>query len=278
MDLNLKNGQILEELTPYVVVTPFNRSYLDTCPFGVQIPDENFVNPLRLESEGFLLLLQQLDALTFGPEGMPMPRWVFFDCSEMPGAIFGFAKKAADVDDETRVLYGIPDDYDGLVPHSMYIAIPMTPPGAWFGHNLCSISPSLSSNRLKGLGSLTKSLALKCFRTKQFYGATQWDSSALFIHAKFGPLGLMTAYTPAHSEPLTLTYFFEVTEAGLLNAAGDPTITIPRDEADFTLAHAEEEKIIALQDEIEAGGRYIIPSAPIPESDGTFRIPVLKCP
>ena len=39
------------------------------------------------------LLLEQLDALTFGPEGMPMPLWVFYNASELPGGIVGFGDK-----------------------------------------------------------------------------------------------------------------------------------------------------------------------------------------
>jgi hypothetical protein len=274
--MKLERHPLLDSLEPFVVVTPFHEAGLDPKPFGVEIPRENWINPLALGSEAFLLILQTLDARTFGPEGMPMPRWVFFDCSEMPGAIFGMGRRVEDLSEEAREVLEVPDDYQGIVPFSMYIAIPMSKPGAWFGHNLCSISPTLPKEGLKGLGSFTKSVALRCFGVEEFYGATQWDSTALFIHSKFGPLHLQTAYTPAHSEEFTLTYYFEVTERGLRNAAGEKGLDMERPEPDFFLHRTDESGIIDLQDAIEAGEQFVIPSSPIPASSEGFNVPIAK--
>ena len=174
----VRNPRLLDEFTPYLVATPFNLPALDRAPFGVPVPPENIIDPLKLESEVFLRLLHRLDGLTFGPEGMPMPRWVFFDCSEMPGAIYGLARPAATLWPKARELFKVPHDYDGLVPVSMYVAIPMHRPGIWFGHNLSSLAPvferaGVTDTDLRGLGSLTKGLALKCFGVQEFWGATQ---------------------------------------------------------------------------------------------------------
>jgi len=272
--MKLENHPILEHVEPYIVSTPFHRPALDEAPFGIEMPESNWFNPLALGSEAFLLLLQNLDARTFGPEGMPMPRWVFFDCSEMPGAIYGLGRQASSLSPEAKEVLAVPADYTGLVPLSMYIAIPMSEPGAWFGHNLCSISPMLPHEGLKGLGSLTKSLALKCFGVKEFYGATQWDSSALFIHSKFGALHLQTAYTPAHSEVFTLTYHFTVTERGLRCAGGEKGQEVERLDADFYIHRNDEDAIIQLQERIEAGERFVIPARPIPAGGEGFNVPV----
>lgn len=276
MVIRTRNDAIVRDLEPFLVSTPFNLPFLDREPFGIAIPDGNLIDPLRMESERFLLLLQSLDQLTFGPEGMPMPRWVFYDCSELPGAIFGFARRADDLSDRARELYEVADDYHGLVPYSMYIAIPMHPRGCWFGHNLASIAPTLPEEALKGLGSITKAIALKVFRTKTLFGATQWDSSALFIHTRFGPLELMTAWTPAHSEAETVTYFLPIDDLCMRSAAGDPTAILDRPETDFTVGAQDRDRMLELQDALEGGERYVIPGPPVPDPlhAGAFRVPV----
>jgi hypothetical protein len=274
MVIHTRNDRIARELVPFLVATPFNLPFLNRNPLGFAIPDAALVDPLRVDSEQFLVLLQRLDAATFGPEGMPMPRWVFYDCSELPGAIFGFARPAAQLSDRARALFEVPDGYAGLVPYSMYIAIPMHPKGYWFGHNLASIAPILAEEGLHGLGSVTKAAGLAAFRTRVLYGATQWDSTALFIHTRFGVLDLVTAYTPAHSEAETLTYAVEITDLGLRAAAGDPAAVIERPAPDFTIHHREVARMIELQDAIERGERFVVPGPPIREPDGTFSVPV----
>ena len=277
----VRNPKLLDEFTPYLVATPFNLPSLDLAPFGVPVPPENIIDPLRLESEVFLRLLHRLDGLTFGPEGMPMPRWVFFDCSELPGAIYGLARPAATLWPKARELFKVPADYDGLVPVSMYVAIPMYRPGIWFGHNLSSLAPvferaGVTDIDLRGLGSLTKGLALKCFRVQEFWGATQWLSKALYIHVKFGALDLQTAYTPAHSEHETLTYGFRVTDNALRASMGDTGIALERPPATFWLEARDVPGMKALQDRIEAGERFVIPDAPRATPDGDVLVPITR--
>jgi len=246
-------------------------------PFGLTIPRENWIDPTRLKNEPFLALLQTLDARTFGPEGMPMDRWVFYDCCYMPGAIFGFGRQARDLSDHAREVFGVPAGYDGLIPYAMYIAIPMAPKGAWMGHNLASIGPMLPEEDLKGLGSVTKAVALRSFGTERFYGATQWTSKALFVHTKFGPLDLLTAYTPAHSTAETLTYGFEATDQALRAAAGDPTAAFDRPEPELWVDATDVSAMITLQDRIEAGEHFMIPCRPRRDDSGIF-VPVCSKP
>jgi hypothetical protein len=271
----IRTHRLTTQLQPFLVSTPDNLMHFDQAPFGLKVPQSNIIDPTRMDSEAFLALLQTLDARTFGPEGMPMDRWVFYDCCYMPGAVFGFAKHSDELTDTARALFEVPNDYNGLVPYAMFIAIPMAPEGAWMGHNLASISPQLPEENLKGLGSLTKSVGLKTFRTREFYGATQWSSKALFVHIKFGPLDLYTAYTPAHSDVKTLTYGFEATDEALLAAAGDPNMSFDRPEAQMWIEAGDVDAMIALQDRIEAGERFVIPFRS--QVDGeTIRVPVTK--
>lgn len=274
-----RNPGLLNELVPYLVATPFNLPHLHQQPFGVAAPV--IIDPLRMESEAFLKLLHRLDGLTFGPEGMPMPRWVFFDCAEMPGAIYGLARRANDLWPRAREMFKLPEGYDGLVPLSMYVAIPMHRQGMWFGHNLSSLAPVLEREGatdvdLRGLGSLTKGLALKALGVKQFWGATQWLSKALHIHVKFGPLDLSTAYTPAHSEHETLTYGFRVTDEKLRASMGDSSVHLERPAPDFWLDGHDVPAMIALQDRIEAGERFVIPQAPKRTGETGVQVPIAQ--
>jgi hypothetical protein len=276
----VRNPSLLEELVPFLVATPQNLRAIDRAPFGVHVADADVIDPTRMASAGFLDLLHRLDGLTFGPEGMPMPRWVFYDCSELPGAIFGLARPASTLWPAARALFDVPEGYDGLVPLSMYIAIPMARRGVWFGHNLASAGPrlrevGLTDVDLAGLGGLTKGLALKAFGVRHFWGATQWASDALFIHVKFGPLRLATAWTPAHSDPATLTYGFDVTDDALRASMGDRSVRLPRPEPELWIAAGDEDAMIALQDRIEAGERFVVPGPPSREG-GQPLVPIAR--
>lgn len=273
--LRTRNDSMLRDMTPFLVALPNHWAMLDRSPFGLTIPDENLIDPTRRGSERFLMLLQVLDRLTFGPEGMAMPRWVFYDCAEIPGAIFGFAHRAENLAPTIREAIGLAPGETGLVPFSMYIAIPIHPPDTWFGHNLASLNPTFPGMNLKGLASITKALALQSFRCKVQIGATQWDSDALHIHTRFGPLDLLTAWTPAHSEAETLTYRFEITPDKLRYAYGDPDATMSYPEADFEVAADDRPAMRDLQARIEAGEKFCVVGPPRRHSQGR-RIPIAR--
>jgi hypothetical protein len=262
MQVTLANPRIAAEYEPFAVVAPWNRPHFDLAPFGLAIPERNLFDPTRLGSEPFLGLLQAMDAMTFGPEGMPMARWVFYNCSELPGGIMGFGRAARELPEAQRRAFGLASDYDGLVPFSMFIAIPMLPAGDWMGHNLCSLNGVFPDAGLAGLASVTKAFGLTTYRARVLYGATQWRSRALHIHVKFGLLDLITAYTPAHSEHMTLTYRVEVSLDGLRAACGDPSDGVARPAPTFWLDAEDEASAARLQDDIERGARYQIVARP----------------
>jgi hypothetical protein len=274
-NLHTRNNDIITGMTPFMVATRKHQELLDLCPYGLEIPAENLIDPTHSKWERFLLLLQTLDQLTFGPEGMPMPRWVFYDCAELPGAIFGFARQIEDLSGPVREALGLHPGETGLMPFSMYIAIPIRPPRVWFGHNLASLNPTFPALGLRGLASITKSLGLKAFRCEQQIGATQWDSDALHIHTRFGPLDLLSAWTPAHSEAATLTYRLNVTDDAIRQAYGDPEVNIPYPEADFEIEAGDEEAMQKLQHRIEAGEEFVV--AGPPRRHGRHRrVPIAK--
>jgi hypothetical protein len=264
----------LNGLEAYFVATPYNRVNFNLSPYGLNIPEKNLIDPTRSETERFCDLLLKLDSITFGPEGMPMDKWVFYDICYMPGAVIGFGIRANQAPEELRSLYSVGQDEDVLIPLSMYGAIPMATPDAWMGHNLCSIGKRVHFRSFKGLGTLSKALGLKVVRAKDFYGATQWSSVALNVHAKFGPLQLYTAYTPAHSEIHTLTYGFKCDDRSLLSAAGHPDYDFERPIPNLWINPSNEEAMIDLQDRLEAGESFCIPSAPKPHAKFKHEVPV----
>jgi hypothetical protein len=263
----------LERLRPFVVATPDNLARLDLAPLGRPIAPEDRFDPLVRPSLPLLRLLERLDRVAFGPEGMPMPRWLFFDGAELPGAVVGLGRGAAALSDDARALLGVPDGYEGVVPLAMYIAMPTVEPGGWLGHNLASVGRRLPGAPLSGLGRLTKAVALSALRCRLQVGATQWDSAALHVHTRMGPLELVTAWTPAHSEPWTLTYRVRVDGAVLEGLAGRgaarpalaPTTWIRSDDHDA---------MRALQARLEAGERWRVAARPEPLPGGGQRVPV----
>ena len=289
LSITTRNDALFDVMQPYVVAPSWNLPAFDLSPFGLTIPESNIIDPLRTASADFLVQLQTLDRLTFGPEGMPMPRWVFYDCAELPGGIFGFARPAHTLPPAVRDALSLPRNCPptALVPFSMYIAIPVRRPtpateragtgggGSWFGHNLASLNPVFPTLKMKGLASVTKALALKTFRASEQVGATQWDSAALHIHTRFGPLDLVTAWTPAHSEAETLTYRFDVTDEKLRAAMGDPGVTLPAPAPDLEIAADDHPAMQDLQADIERGGSHAVVGPPR-RHEGVWRVPIAR--
>ena len=223
----------------------------------------------------FLDRLFVLDRLTFGPAGMPMPRAGWRMTARSCRGPSSGSPPAERLPTAAAARLELDDGAAGLVPLSMYIAIPALPPARWFGHNLASLNRTLPELSLHGLGSMTKALALKCFRCREQIGATQWGSPALHIHARFGPLELLTAWTPAHSDPATLTYRVAVTDEKLRFALGDPDARLETVPATDAVSAGDERAMQRLQERLEAGERFVITGPPL-EEGGTVRVPIAR--
>lgn len=275
-DLSPQNPRLLTELEPFVVATAANLDRFDLSPFGIDIAPEARIDALKTASASFLDALKHLDEATFGPEGMPMPRWMFFGGAELPGGIVGLGKKTDGLTKEARNLLRIPADHHGLVPYSMFIAIPTYETGVWLGHNLASLSGLLPKENLSGLGSLTKALGLRVFRATGQVGVTQWDSVALRVHTRLGPLALLTAWTPAHSEAWSLTYRAVVNEETLRHLARDPQGRVPHPDPTLWVDSQDQETMRNLQSEIEEGAGYLICGRPEQIGPGRLRVPVMR--
>ena len=268
-----KYQRLIEHCTPYAVVNKQIQPFCDLNPFGLTIADERLLSPFERSSDGFLSALQWLDQMTFGFSGMEMPRWVFYDCSEMPGGICGFTLPREELPPSEFWGATHASGFSGPIPVSMAIAIPMIPAGSWLKHTLCSINELIEEAAPAGLRTLTLALALRIFRVETLYTTTQWRCSEMRVHTKFGDLELLTAYTPAHSEARTLTYRFDVTDEKLAKALAGRDAYSPQHD-DARLFDADDiDSMIELQRRIEAGGRFLICGRPIRDGSTTW-IPI----
>jgi hypothetical protein len=267
-----KYQKILQETEPYLLTYPGNLKGFDLKPFGVTIPKENIFSCIDARNALFFDLLHKLDGLSFGPKGMPMDKWVFFDCSEMPAGVFGFAYRASKLSEEVLNLYGVDRSYTGIIPVTQYIAIPMVS-GEWFGHNLCTTNAILGAQALPGLSLMAKAFGIKVYNIKTLLGATQWDSDALNIHLQLSDMEILSAYTPAHSFPFTMCYRSFYNEKSLLKSLSGESRK--PEKLDFEIEGHDEKAILDLQKKIEQGGKFKVAGRPRYEEKKIF-LPLKK--
>ena len=160
------------------------------------------IDPHLEENFNFSQALLMLDHGSFSDVKMEMPRWVFYDCAIMPGVVSGYGiyKEHLDADIKNYFKLDMP-----FYPCAMSIMIPMMEEGSYFAHNLCSINAMLPG-KFKSVARYSKALSLELTKTKILYGATKWNSDAMFVHLRFGELELVSSVTYLHGEKFTLTY------------------------------------------------------------------------
>jgi hypothetical protein len=272
--IDKKYQQILQKCEPFLLTYPENLKCYDLAPFGVKIKEENLYSCIDSKKATFFDLLYRLDGLSFGQVGMPMDKWVFFDCGEMPGGVFGFQIDASYLPDEAKAEYQVPEGYKGPVPICMYIAIPMASNGTWFGHNLCTANRVLGEKGFPGLALLCKAFGLKVLKIKKMLGATQWDSSSLNIHLQLADMGVYSSYTPAHSFVKTMTYVSNYTDEGLIaSLSGSMRVA---EKYDLLFDGEDEQALINMQKEIEEKKySYTIVGRPIMKGEKRF-LPLKK--
>lgn len=261
---------ILQSCEPFLIAHHDIAAQLNFAPAGLPIARDNVFHPQHMRNGEFLRQLAQLDELTFGPFGMNMPSWVFYDCAVMPGAVFGLAARAEKLPDWARLGLKVPENYTGLVPMSQFIAIPVLSgfasgaevPTTWLLYTLESmnqISPGIAPH---GLLQFTLWLGLQVFPIAELQGTAQWRSPKLATLADLGPLELMTAYTPAHSLPRTLTFRLHVRDVHLASVLSGPRAHPDAPPPNALVDADSDEELQALQEEIEQGHRVWIVGRP----------------
>jgi len=266
--------RILDRCEPYLIATDLIADHLNASPLGVTVPARNRVNPQHRRHGAFLDQLRLVDSLTFGPYGMAMPQWVFYDCAVMPGAVFGFGARAETMEQWILDALHVPSHYEGLIPLSMFIAIPMvaghaepwqgheTPPPTWLLYTLESMNQVSPGMGPAGLLLLTIALGLRVFPIRTLYGATQWRGAKLATYVDLGPLDVVTAYTPAHSLPRTMCFRAEIREESLQSLLMGPRVHPMSPPANYLLDVDDLDALKSVQRELETGRRYQIVAAP----------------
>lgn len=200
------------DILPYVYVrhenriqSPGTRHRLDWFPY-----EPVYKDPLHLDQLEFAEQIYHLEHNAFGPSGLAIPRWVFYDCAVVPGFVAGFAMKTSKLPDSIKKVMRWKPEFD-WTPLSLFIIIPTMKKGEWVAHNLCAVNSLLPENeRLYALGFLSKAFGLWYANVETCCGMTQWGSPALKLHTQYGHLQMLTAYSPVHTHAQTITYRSEV--------------------------------------------------------------------
>jgi hypothetical protein len=234
-----------------------------------------FINPQLLENAEFVDLVQNLDNISFGPMGLHMPGWVFYDCGVMPGMVFGLARPAQSVKPWVRRVMGVADDYDGLVPLTMFIAIALLPENSWLVYTLTGINEVAPGSTSGCMVRDTLAGGVALLDVKTLYATMQWRSRSFPHYTALGPLRLLTAWTPAHDIPSTLTFRIEVGEGAssvLLRSTDEiaPNTPVPNRVIDVD----DPDVLQELQAVIESGAHVQV-IAP-PQSLGRYNLGLLR--
>jgi len=252
--LDWLDGDIIR---PYVFVreenrikNPGSRFDSDWFPF-----EPVYFNPLLMDEVTKANQILNLEAKAFEKSGMVMPRWVFYDCAIMPGFVAGFAQKTETLSPEIKKALSGKGDRE-WTPLSLFIIIPTMAEGEWVAHNLSSVNALLPrEHRFYGLGFLTKAFGLWYANIEICCGMTQWQSPAVRLHAHYGSFEVLTAYTPAHSYPRTLTYRCRVDPrywASLFTQQGLEEFQTKAESAGFDVDPKKDQSLIKFQRKIEA--------------------------
>jgi len=276
---------ILQQLEPFLIAGDI-REDLNLCPGGVQIPSENVFHPQHRRHAAFLAMLQLVDRLTFGPFGMEMPSWVFYDCAVMPGAVFGLGVRAHRLEEWAREAMKVPDDYEGLVPVSQFIAIPMLAgfsdpsrkaPGTWLLYTLESLNQVSPGMAPVGTLKVTCALGLRVFPIRELYAISQWRSPKLEEYVELGPLELVTAWTPAHSMPRTLSFRLQFDDIHMPGLVYAPSVHPASPPPNALLDVDSAADLQALQRDLEAGEKIYVVGKPI-HHGASVRVPLYRSP
>ncbi len=244
-----------EGLDSFFVISPSEGGFDLDC--------RHRVDPLRVDASPFLDLIQRLDELVKGPVDRVLPRWAFYDCAELPGAVAGFARQARDLPDHTRMLMKVAPRYQGPVPLSQAAVIPMVEPGSWHVYAVASLDRVDAGLAPPDLAAATIVMALRGLGATTGYAAVPWGSPVLAALAPLAPLELLTAWTPAHSEPATMTCRFAVAAEPGRETSPPATMWIAPDDHDGQRR---------LQSGLESGGRYEVVGSPGPDGVGLHEV------
>ncbi|MGE4133211.1 MAG: hypothetical protein AB7F86_16330 [Bdellovibrionales bacterium] len=262
-----------DSIRPYVFVRPENRIAQPGHRFAINWFERAplYKNPLQMKEVGFADQILRLETAAFTSSGMPMPRWVFYDCAIVPGFVAGYAiRRESATPEMLKILQ--PEVGQDWLPVSLFIMIPTMAEKEWVAHNLCSINSLIPREQgFYGLGFLTKAFGLWYANVDVLCGITQWTSPAMRLHTHYGDFEVLTAYTPIHSHATTLTYRM-VTDAGewqrFFTQTQSTAFGDKYQESGFEVDPKDEKSLIGFQRRLEEGStRYYLNATQIRTQD-----------
>ena len=275
-----------ENIRPYVFVRPENR-IISPGEYHTRMSQQGpagkfdwfphqvlYKNPLEMDQVDFGDRILTLESKAFGPSGMAMPRWVFYDCAIVPGFVAGFVHRTATLPEAVRRALLIDPESESKNPQaewtplSLFIIIPtMSRDGEWVAHNLCSVNSLLTKEeQFYGIGFISKAFGLWYANVRTCCGITQWKSPAVRLHAHYGDFEILTAFTPVHSYSRTLTYRVKVDvnhwTSFFTKKPVDDGFMDRYEPAGFEIDPNDEASMIAFQRRLEQGeGPYFLRGA-----------------
>lgn len=197
---------------PYIVASSVGAARTpNPAPDWAARAPLHHLDPLLSRNAEFIASLQRLQETLLGPRGLALPKWALYDCGELPGAAVGFARRADRLSADLRATLSMDDSSRELIPVSMVILIPMLARGCWHTYALSCIDQP-------GLRECTLALGLSLIEVTTAHATAEWGSPELAAYARFAPLELLTARTPAHTNPSSLTFRFRVTSERITDA------------------------------------------------------------
>ena len=244
-----------DDVRPFVYMRKENRPTNPGRIHEFEFPKNvEFINPTSIETSEFAMMLLTLENTAFKSSGLTMPRWALYDCGIMPGLICGFVYRTSKLPAAIRKAFPFGDKFE-WTPISLFMAIPAAEAGHWTAWNLCSVNSLLSrTDNFSCLGFLSKAFGLWYCNIEKLYGVTQWNNHALAVHTSYGLFRLVTAYTPVHSIPESLTYSVDV-DSDLWHRFVETRSdwVNPLKPAGFSAEIANDKNLIALHKRIEKG-------------------------
>ena len=123
-----------------------------------------------------------------------------------------------------------------------------------------------------GLRAVSLALGAEVLGAGRILGSTLWTSPKLEVWGRFAPLDLRAAWVPAHTEPWTCVFGFDVSQAGLRRALSTEAIEA---DAPEWLDVQDAAALQGLQDRLQAGEAWAIAGAP--ETRGAWRgVPLVR--
>lgn len=262
--------RVLEGYVPYALTWGSLSEKINSSPLGFDLLEIDVSDP---KNKYFFELYIAANGIAFGGKNLAMPKWVGLDCVALPTVSIGFAVPASYLKETIRKEYSIPDGFNGLVPVSMYTALPSIElPRTFVNFSMCS---TISG---KGLATYSMALAVFAYDADIIRSVVQYDNIALKVHSKLGKLKLEVTSVPIHTlSENTFIYSVDVRDKdSLLNNLNQVTdMDKVVKTASLLFDSTSHEQLEIINNGLMSGSKYYILSPGLLNTPDGKRIPLL---